>query len=234
MVRRYHDVMADLVVAVVGGEYPEGSRLPSVPDLAVRFGSGRGVMRETLRGLEERGLVEVRRARGPQVRQREEWDLRDPHVLAACISHGPEPAVLEQAIRARAAVESVAATRAVVEATDADLRLLRAQIDAMAAAGDDGARVPDAGDPFVVAETWFHHILAVLGANDVLAKLVEPLHGVLAAARHERAREREHAVVRQHVRILEGLSARDPDLAVAAVEGYADALVRWMGSSRRR
>jgi len=233
MARRYRDVMRDLVDAVVRGDYPEGSWLPSVAELAARFGAGRGVVREALRGLEERGLVEVQPARGPQVRQREEWDLRDPDVLAACIERGPEPAVVERAIRARAAIESIAAERAVAEATDADLRLLRAQIDAMCAAGHDGARVPDGGDPFVVADTWFHHILAVLGANDVLAKLVEPLHGVLAETRHARARDREHAVDRHHLRILEGLSARDPDLAVAAVEGYADALVRWMGARGR-
>jgi DNA-binding FadR family transcriptional regulator len=236
MARRYRDVMRDLVDAIVRGDYPEGSWLPSVPELAVRCGAGRGVVREALHGLEERGLVAVQRARGPQVLQREDWDLRDPDVLAACIAHGPEPEVLTHAIRARAAIESVAAEWAVAEATAADLRLLRAQIDAMQAALLDGAgpRTPDADDPFVEADTWFHHILAVLGANDVLAKVVEPLHGVLAEARHAKAREREGAVVRHHQRILEGLSARDPDLAVAAIEGYADALVRWIGRKPRR
>src|SRR5688500_7288724 len=106
MARRYRDVMRDLVDAVVRGDYPEGSWLPSVPELATRVGAGRGGVREALHGLEERGLVEVHPARGPQVRQREEWDLRNPDVLAACIARGPEPDVAEHAIRARAAIEA--------------------------------------------------------------------------------------------------------------------------------
>src|SRR5919199_1651297 len=94
MARRYEDVMGGLVAAIVGGEYAEGSWLPAEVELAERFGASRGVLREALRGLEERGLVAVQPGRGHLVRQREDWDIRAPDVLLAAAAHGPEPRVL--------------------------------------------------------------------------------------------------------------------------------------------
>lgn len=225
--------MRDLVEAVVCGRYAEGTWLPGERDIAERFGCGRGVAREALRGLEERGLVEVRHARGQRVRSREYWDVRDADVLRACIEFGPEPDALAEAIDARTAVEAEAARRVVRTATDADLRLLADRIGDMrhAMQGRD-ARATDGEDPFVGADEWFHHTVALLSGNGVLARLVQPLHGVLALHRHVHARDREAAVVRHHLRILEGLSAREPELAVDAIEAYARALTRWLAARR--
>jgi DNA-binding FadR family transcriptional regulator len=234
MGRRYRDVMRDLVDAVVAGTYAEGSWLPREQALAARFGCSRGVAREAVRGLEERGLVEVHRARGQRVRQRDDWDLRDPDVLRACVAHGPDPEVLAHAIDARAAVEIEAASRAIRAVTDADLRLLAGRLaDLQRAGGTSAGRTSDGTDPFVVAEVWFHRTLALLSDNPVLARLVDPLHGVLAEHRHLHAPEREGAVIRHHQRILEGLSARDPSLAAAAVVAYAKALTRWLRAAPR-
>src|SRR5919108_5899920 len=131
MPRRYRDVMRELVDGVAGGTYAEGSWLPHETELAARFGCSRGVVREAIRGLEERGLVQVHRARGQEVRQREYWDVRDADVLRACIERGPEPRMLAQAIDARAAVECAAATRALGRATDRDLAMLNSRIGDM-------------------------------------------------------------------------------------------------------
>jgi len=234
MARRYHDVMRDLVDAVVAGRFEAGGSLPAEAELALRFGCGRGTIREALRGLEERGLVAARPARPPRVRDRAAWDLRDPEVLAASIAHGPESAVLAHAIDARAAVEREAAARAIRHATEGDLRLLTGHVDAMiAVARTDRVRTPGAGDPFVVAETWFHHVLGLLSDNPVLAKLAEPLHLVLAGTRHRRAPQRERAVVQHHRRILEGLAAREPELTGDAIAAYARALTRWLVTDPR-
>jgi GntR family transcriptional repressor for pyruvate dehydrogenase complex len=233
MARRYGEVMRELLDAVVGGEYGEGEWLPSEPELRARFGSGRGVLREALRGLQERGLIVVQAGRGQRVMQREAWDTREPDVLRACIARGPEPAILADTIDARAAVEQMAATRAIAHATDADLAQLAARIEEMEQALEPGAaRSSDARDPLVNAEAWFHQLLAVLSANAQLAKLAEPLHLVLAELRRERAPERDAAVVRHHRRILEGVSSREEDLATGAVTAYAEQLARWLRARR--
>jgi DNA-binding FadR family transcriptional regulator len=233
MGRQYEDVMRELVDAVVGGEYAEGDWMPSLDQLRTRLGASRGVLREALRGLEERGLIAVHPARGQLIRQREDWDTRSPDVLRACIERGPDPRILSQTIAARAVIEREAATHACEFASDADLGLLKSRIEAMERSLEPGAsRTLGPSDPFVVADAWFHHTLALLSENAVLAKLIEPAQLVLAELRRTRAPERDATALRHHRRILEGLSSRDPDLARAAVSGYARQLRRWLGTPR--
>src|SRR3954471_11535282 len=131
MGRQYEDVMRELVDAIVGGEYPEGGWLPSLDELGARLGASRGVLREALRGLEERGLIAVQAGRGQLIRQREEWDTRSPDVLRACIERGPDAGVLGQVVEARAVVEREAAEHACEFAADADSGLLRSRIASM-------------------------------------------------------------------------------------------------------
>ncbi len=233
MPRRYSEVMRELLDAIVGGEYAEGEWLPHEPELCARFGCSRGVLREALRGLQERGLIVVHPARGQEVLQRDDWDTRHADVLRACIERGPDPSILADTIAARAAVERAAAVAAIEHATAADLDLLADRIAEMRLALAPGARrTADARDPLVAADVWFHHTLAVLSGNAQLAKLVEPWQLVLAELRRVRAPERDSAVVKHHRRILEGLSSREEELATAAVSAYAEQLARWLGARR--
>jgi DNA-binding FadR family transcriptional regulator len=228
MARRSGDVMEDLLLAVVRGQFPEGEWLPSEAELSATLGCARGTLRDALRGLQERGLIVVHAGRGQEVLQREYWDTRDPEVLRACIASGPERTLLADTIDARTVVEVAAARLAIERATDADLDQLAALIAEMQRALEPGAaRTFTARDPLVVAEAWFHHTLALLSGNPQLAKVVEPLHAVLALERRQRAADRDGAVVRHHRRILEGLSSREEELAAGAVGMYARQLRRW-------
>jgi DNA-binding FadR family transcriptional regulator len=217
MRRRYEDVMRELVEAIAGGEYAQGAWLPSLNELRSRFGAGREVLREALRGLEERGLIVVHPATGQTVRDREYWALRAPDVLRACIAR--EPQLLTRAIDARTVVELEAAARICERAPDADLGLLAGLVETM-------ERSPA---ELVATDAWFHRTLALLSGNAVLAKLSEPLHLPLAELRQARAPERDRTVLAHHRRILEGLTSREPELAREAIASYARALTRWLG-----
>jgi DNA-binding FadR family transcriptional regulator len=227
MGRRYHEVMRDLGDAIVGATYAEGTWLPNISALEATFGCGKGVMREALRGLEERGLVEVRQGRGVRVRQREEWDTRNSHVLRSCVERGPQPEILWWAIDARSAVECEAAARAIEQAADDDFGLLAGRIDAMERASAGAAH-----DDYVIAEVWFHRTFSLLSDNALLSKLVEPLHAVLAEVRRERAPDRDRAAIRHHRHILEAVSSRDADFAAQAILAYAERLSDWVGAPR--
>jgi DNA-binding FadR family transcriptional regulator len=230
MARRSTDVLSELVEAIVGGEYAEGAWLPSESELSARLGVSRGVIREALRGLEDRGLIAVQPGRGQAIRQRERWDTRHPDVFRALVVRGPDPGVFAEVVDARAVIEREAAARAAEIATDADWRLLRARIDEMERALAPGvARRFDVDDPLVVAEASFHDTLCQLSGNLALAKLVDPLHLPLAELRRVRAGDRDRTVVLHHRRILEGVSSREPALAQEMVSGYAQQLVRWLG-----
>ena len=224
MRRRYHEVMAELGDAIIGGTYAEGSWLPSVTALHEQFGCSRGVVREAMRVLEERGLVELHQGRGARVRQRETWDTRNPQVLRACFELGPEPDALRLAIEARADLEVVAAERAIEVASDGDFGLLAVETERMERASS--------GSEFISAEAWFHRTLMLLSGNEPLAKLTMPWHALFAELRRDRAADRDGAAIRCHRRIVEGVSSRDGKLAADSIIGYSDRLTEWIGARR--
>jgi DNA-binding FadR family transcriptional regulator len=224
MRRRFREVIGELGDAIIGGRYAEGTWLPSVTTLHEELGCSRGVVREAMRVLEERGLVEVHQGRGAKVRRREAWDTRNPDVLRACFELGPEPDALRLAIEARADLEIVAAERAIELASDGDFGLLVTEIERM--------RHAASGDEFVAAETWFHRTLMLLSGNEPLARLAEPWHALFAQLRRDRAPDRDAAAVRGHRFIVEGLSSRDRKLAADAIVAYSDRLTEWVGARR--
>jgi DNA-binding FadR family transcriptional regulator len=214
--------MGELSDAIVGTIYPEGTTLPSVTALHHQFGCSKGVAREAVRGLEERGLVKVLPGRGAKVQQREAWDTRNPHVLRACVDRGPDPDTLRLTIQARSSVECVAADLAIESASDDDFRLLANLIETMESAG--------AALEFVSAEEWFHRTLMLLSGNEQLAKLTEPWHALLAEIRRERAPDRDRSAIRHHRLILEGVSSRDGALASESILAYGDRLTDWVSA----
>jgi GntR family transcriptional regulator, transcriptional repressor for pyruvate dehydrogenase complex len=221
-------VLGQLIDALAEGQFAEGEWLPSERDLAERLGSGRGAVREAVRALELRGLVDVVRGRGQQVLAGDRWDVHEADVLIALAEHDRMPGVLREAVAARAIAEREAARLATRKSTAGDLRLLRDRVLEMQDATRLEQRGDDRDDAFVKGEAWFHHTLGLLSGNRVLAKMSEPLHHALAAIRHRRAPAQEGAALVHHRRILEGVSSGEPDLAVRAVDGYAQQLARWL------
>jgi DNA-binding FadR family transcriptional regulator len=228
MPRRYEDVLGQLIDVLAEGRFVAGDWLPSERHLAEWLGSGRGAVREAVRALQLRGIVDVVPGRGQRVLATDRWDLHDTDVLLALAEHGRMPGAVREAIAARATVEREAAVLAVRHATPGDLALLRERLDEMDRATALGQRSSERDDPFVKGEAWFHHTLVLLSRNRVLATMSDPLHLALAAIRHRHAPNREGAALTQHRRILEGVSSREAELAVGAVDGYARRLSLWL------
>lgn len=228
MPRRYEDVFGQLIDALAEGRFAAGDWLPSERHLAEWVGSGRGAVREAVRALELRGIVAVVRGRGQRVLPTDRWDLHETDVLLALAEHGRMRGVVREAVSARATTEREAAVLATRHATAGDLRLLRERLDDMDRATALAERSSDRDDPFVKGEAWFHHTLALLSGNRVLATMSEPLHLALAAIRHRHAPTREGAALAHHRRILEGVSSREAELATTAVDIYARQLSLWL------
>jgi GntR family transcriptional repressor for pyruvate dehydrogenase complex len=63
--RASEDVALQIEAAIMSGQIPMGERLPSERSLQVLFRSSRGVIREALRALKQKGMIEVKKgARG--------------------------------------------------------------------------------------------------------------------------------------------------------------------------
>src|SRR5829696_10209629 len=128
MARKHRDVMRLLSVDIVAGVLPTGSMLPKETDLAEKFRVSRGVARETIRAMEERGLISVSHGKGATVNAPEHWDLLDPDVLAATLETERSGDVLGQYLECRRVLEVEAAQLAAERATKLDIERLTAAL----------------------------------------------------------------------------------------------------------
>jgi DNA-binding FadR family transcriptional regulator len=74
-------VVHSLGLRIVGGAYEVGEALPNGDALGAELGVSRTVVREAVKVLIGKGLVEVRPKLGTRVRARRSWHLLDPDVL---------------------------------------------------------------------------------------------------------------------------------------------------------
>ena len=109
MARKHRDVMKILIADIVSGVRPAGDMLPREVDLAAEFDVSRGVARETIRAMEERGLISVKHGKGATINEAEEWDVFDPDVLAATLDSERGSEVLAEYLECRRILEVEAA-----------------------------------------------------------------------------------------------------------------------------
>ncbi len=124
-------VVETLVDVIVSGGVAVGDLLPPEGTLSEHFGVSRTVIRESVKRIEEKGLVTIARGRGTSVRPRREWNILDPVVLAALIRHDESLSVLDELSIVRAQLEAVMAAEAASRRSDAELRDLEAHLARM-------------------------------------------------------------------------------------------------------
>src|SRR5262245_61836035 len=118
MSRLHRVVLRELLLEIAMGTMAEGERLPRETDLAERFEVSRGVVRESLRGLEERGVIKVRHGAGATVRPAQEWNVLDPDVLSAILEGQASGTLLTEFLECRRIIEIECAGLAAERATD--------------------------------------------------------------------------------------------------------------------
>jgi DNA-binding FadR family transcriptional regulator len=221
--------MRVLIGEITSERFAEGDRLPREQDLAAQFGVSRGVARECIRSLEERGLIAVKHGRGATVAPASQWDVFDPDVLSALVSgaHGVE--VLREYIECRRVLEVAAAGLAAERAGDAEHEALTAAFDQMTAAAERARGNPAAEQLYQEADVAFHRTIVEAAGNRALARMTVPIHRALSTVFAPLARP-EHRFERglpEHQRILDTIVSGDADEARAAmtehlltIEGY--------------
>lgn len=161
--RGLHGQIVDqLGVRIVGGTYPPGAPLFS-EHLEREFEVSKTVVREALKVLAAKGLVESRQKRGTVVLPRESWNLLDGDVLRWQGGEPPDFAFLEKLAEVREIVEPPAARLAAKRRAQEDLDTMRAALDDMAAAQDP--------DTMVAADVRFHRALLDAAHNEVLSRM---------------------------------------------------------------
>lgn len=171
---RIHAVLATLGSEIAQDVIPVGAALPPEHDLELRFGVGRGVVREAVRTLAAKGLVSVRPRHGTHVRPRCDWSLLDRDVLGWLVGDNePDVELLLWIQEVRAIIEPAAAAMAAERATAEDRRRIEAALAAMDTAHDQASAF--------AADKAFH--LAILDAthNPVLQGFRGAIDTILSA-----------------------------------------------------
>jgi DNA-binding FadR family transcriptional regulator len=227
--------MRVLIGEIASGAIGEGERLPREQDLAAQFGVSRGVARECIRGLEERGLITVKHGRGATVTPSSRWDVFDPDVLSALIGGESGSEILHEYTECRRILEVEAAGLAAERAGEAELEMLAEAYEQMTGAAERARANPAAERLYQEADVAFHRAIVGAAGNRALARMTLPIHRALATALGLLARP-EHRFERglpEHKRVLEAIQAGEADAARRAMADHLDTIEGYLRGSAR-
>lgn len=216
--RIYEHIVAQIQGLIQEGTLGPGDQLPPERVLAETFQVSRASVREALRALELRGLIEGKQGGGTFVRALSTDDLIPP--MASALLAGAE---MDQLMEVREMIEPHVAELAAARATPA----LIAELEELLARQEARMRL---GEIPIEEDTAFHDALAVATNNGVLLRL---LHLVVDLLEESRARwfqsaDRPAKSLAGHRRVLEAIKRGDSAAAyramfahVRAVRGHA-------------
>jgi DNA-binding FadR family transcriptional regulator len=205
-------VTAELVQRIVRGMYPPGTPLPPETALGEAFSVSRTVVRDAVKILQEKGLVQVRQGIGTLVTPPAVWDMLDELVLAATIAEDESLATLDDLVATRRLLESDMANLAARLANQDTIDRLRELVDQMDQLVDDPAA-------YAEHDRAFHDTIMQGSENRIARAVVRSLESqVINTARYmgDPARAMFVESNRGHRRIYERIAAHDPSGAAEA------------------
>jgi DNA-binding FadR family transcriptional regulator len=215
--RLNHLVVSSLIDEIVSGNLQVGSSLPPEQVLCQDFKVSRSVTRESIKLLEEKGLVIARQGQGTTVQPVDNWSLLDPLVLDSYIRNDRSLSIFDDLMEVRAALESQMASRAAVTLTSEQLNELhRRLLELESLLGDT--------ELYTDADIAYHDLIAHFSGHLLALSILRTVQPTaLANAYYGRTHRTVHDNERSHVghaAIYEALSNRDPDAASKAVEEH--------------
>ncbi|WP_371632408.1 FadR family transcriptional regulator [Streptomyces sp. NBC_01259] len=208
---------------VLSGEIPEGATLDLVA-LQGELDVSLTALRESLKVLAAKGIVDARQKRGTFVRARADWNLLDADVLRWQFADGTESgadlALLRNLGEVRGIIEPAAVRLAAERRTEADLATLEAAITAMGEQEGGPAHA-------VEADLAFHRALLAATHNELLERLEMVIESGLAH-RDEivHSSQAGEDPVPSHRAVLDAVRDRDPAAAEHAMRALLDQAVR--------
>lgn len=213
--RAYQEIAQDIQKAIMGGRLNSGERLPSERSLAEQFQVGRLTVREALRTLETKGLIQIRHGRGGG----SYVGLPEPTVLPSMIIDNLqlEGLTSEQAAETRIGLECAIVKYVIKHATDEDLGQIENNIE------ESRKIMRDADAEEVVSKMIDYHIH--LGEATHNAALIMFVRALMEWARRSLADwipspEVQSKSYRDHRKILKSIRNKDVELAQRFMEAH--------------
>ncbi|TQF02832.1 FadR family transcriptional regulator [Kitasatospora acidiphila] len=195
---------------IIRGTYAPGASI--YPDqIEQELGVSKTVVREALRVLASKGLIDSRQKRGTFVRPRSDWNLLDSDLLRWQGLGIPDETFLDNLGEVRAIVEPAGARLAAERRDEADLAALQDALDRMAAAGSDAHAA-------VEADLAFHRALLAAAHNELLTRMEVVIEAGLRVRDHiVHGADHSADAVPAHRAVLDAVRAQEPETAARAV-----------------
>ena len=198
--------------------------------------ASRTALREAIKVLAAKGLVEARPKIGTRVTPRDSWNLLDPDVMAWQHEDVPSPSFLKKLTEVRAVIEPQAAALAAARADAAAVAALEAAFaEMLAALARPGAQLDDdAVDAFVEADMRFHLTILRACGNDLLEQMTRVVNSALMVSFRTTSRLPGSArrALPKHRAILRAIATRDSAQAYTAMRRLVDTTAREIGRLR--
>lgn len=210
MSRGLHGQIVEVMAQrILSGQIPQGATI-NVVELQADLGVSLTAVREALKVLTAKGLVDARQKRGTFVRPRSDWNLLDADMIRWHFDDDVRPELLEELHEVRGIVEPAAARLAAIRAKDVHLEALDTALAAMSSATDDLAAVE--------ADLAFHKALLAATGNELLTKMEVVMETGLADRDRlvHRVKPSDDPVP-SHRRVVDAVRAHDPEGAELAM-----------------
>lgn len=214
-------VAAHIGRLIVQGKVPPGSVLPNETSLGTQFGVSRTALREAIKVLASKGLIEVRRKTGTRVNVHSKWSMLDPEVLGWMFSGEAIPPGLADLTEVRMLIEPAAARMAAQRAFPADIEEIQQACEEMEAAT---GHLPSS----VESDLRFH--MAVLDATHNV--FMRPFGALIQAALRASFRltssdiDRYRLTLPSHRKVVNAIVSRDGAKAEAEMRALLQQAIR--------
>lgn len=207
--------------SINSGDYTVGERLPTIMEMARRFGVGHPTVREALKKLEAVGVVEIRHGSGVYVTR-----TRDVLMVASDYSGEVTKKLLLDLIQARTPIEMQSVALASKNAADEDFAEMRRLLTTAGENLDNDAVLNS-------VNMAFHRQIASASGNAVIAQVLDVMQELFTDEQRLilgifGSRKKDHE---EHLAIFAALERRQERLAVERMqkhlEGVATAIQRW-------
>ena len=210
---------------IASNDLKPGDALPAERELGKQFGVSRTVIREAVRALAARGLLEVKSGSGVRIVAADAKTVRDSmhhFVRGSMMDYG-----------------KVDEVRGVLEVTAAGLAAQRATAEDIAHIDDTIVRFENECsnlEASVQIDLEFHRAVATATHNDLFLVLHDSIGEMLVEVRRRnlsRGRDERRLVVKMHRRIHDAIAAHDPAAAQEAMRDHLGQVKATWGDSAR-
>jgi GntR family galactonate operon transcriptional repressor len=206
-------VVDTLGLRIVSGQLQSGDLLPTEAELSAQLGISRPSLREGLRALAQKGLVNGRTRRGTSVNDRREWNVLDPDVLRWLSVAPPDPAFFMDLLDVRMIVEPAAARLAAMRASPEQVAAIEAAYRGMVAS------TPHDMEACCRHDLALHELIIYSTGNQMLIRFAAAIRTALLTCVRiaSNARESYENSLAEHHAVAAAIRRRAPDEAEQAM-----------------